>query len=98
MCCVLILDGVVGNIHERVCEKEILQLCCRESSFESCAKKTYSFTTASQKKCNLDPDPTTQRNTDPDLQPCLGGGEEGHWPGLRQSMLQLQAEQARGHL
>ncbi len=38
------LELLVSKIRETVCEEEILQLCCRQLSFESCAIKTYSST------------------------------------------------------
>jgi hypothetical protein len=48
MCCVLIWERIVSKIRERVCEEEILQLYCRQLSFESCAIKIVSSITASQ--------------------------------------------------
>jgi hypothetical protein len=52
MCCVLISERIVGKIREKGYEEEILQLYCRQLSFESCAIKTFSSTTAPEKDYN----------------------------------------------
>jgi hypothetical protein len=48
MCCVLIWERIFSKIRERVSAEEILQLYCRQLSFERYAIKIFSSTTASQ--------------------------------------------------